>query len=485
MPRLAFLAVLAIVLHLAIHLPHLDKAPAGFHQWRESDTATVAENFARRDFRFWLPQINLLGVNNTTQVGTELPLYTFATAAAYKTLGFSHIWPRLLSLLGALWMAAATAAFAKQLAPPTARWLAVQAGWLTLFCPMVFFYGARIQPDVWGIALTTTAATLFCGQRTLWRLILAGLCLGLAGAIKPTFFFVGLPLLLSLLRQSSWQQSVAKPANCLFAALAFLPALLWFRHARQLTDSYGMAYFYLGANWTESLRFLMTPAFYQNVFLTWPFELVIGLPMIPWFCIGIWRFRTLPGWPILAAWASGCLIVFALAAGHCATPHDYYYLPIVPCLCIIVAHGISSLRLQRWQRLSYALLVLVPLSSAIRVWPRFGHDPEFWPLREAATKLSLDSRVLAIDPMPGFQLYRLGAIGLRAEPQSPISQLADAYRQGVRYLLHTDKNGILSPAAREHLAATPVLTVGRTTLYDIKESILSAADTSIKFVVQP
>lgn len=485
MPKLGWMAILAVFLYVILHFDFLREAPSGFHQWRESDTATVAENFARRDFKILFPQINLIGANNTTQVGTELPIYTFATAAAYKGLGFSHLWPRLLSLVGAIVLALSTASLAQQIAPNHTFYFPALAAWLTLFCPLVFFYGARIQPDVWGIALVTAAAALFYGQKSQLRMILAGLCLGLAGGIKPTFFFVGLPLLVHLLQKVGWSRALRNPINWLFASLTLTPAWLWFRHARKLTASYGSAYFYLGDEWLESLRFLKTTAFYQNVLLTWPFELVIGLPMIPWFILGLWQIRKLHAWPFIVAWASGCFIVFALAAGHCATPHDYYYLPIAPCLCLIVAHGVSNIRHERWRKFSYAVILLIPLTSALRVWPRFGRDPEFWQLRTAASSLAIDSPILAVDPMPGFQLYRFGSTGYRADPQGTVAQLAIAYQQGSRYLLHTSKNGDLSATTHSFLEAAPILRIGSTALYRIKEAATTMGDASQTPLLQP
>src|SRR5688500_12663916 len=89
-----------LVAFVLVHLVGIDAPPNGFHVWRESDTATVAENFATEAMDFRAPRINMRGLGPGI-VGTELPVYTYATALAYRTLGFSHAWPRLLSLLGA------------------------------------------------------------------------------------------------------------------------------------------------------------------------------------------------------------------------------------------------------------------------------------------------------------------------------------------------------------------------------------------------
>jgi 4-amino-4-deoxy-L-arabinose transferase-like glycosyltransferase len=474
MRRLPLIALAAVVLHLAVHAPHLAEPPGGFHRWRESDTATVAAAFLRNGLDFFTPEVNLVGPNGTTRVGTELPVYTYATALAYETLGFTHVWPRLLSLLGALLLAASTAAVAARIAPGRPR-LAATAGWLTLFCPLVLFYGGRIQPDVWGMALATTGAALFLGPRTPGRLLLAALCLALAGGIKPTFFFIGLPLLVALARDEGLARAARRPALWVFAALSLLPAIVWLRHARALIAAFGAPYFYLGEGWTEALRELGNRQFYQNVFLTWPFELVIGLPLIPLFLYGARRLRELPGWPLLAAWVAGALVVFALAAGHCATPHDYYYLPLVPPLVLVLAHGLTSLRKPGLVKLAACAVALAPLTSYLRVRARYADDPEFWALRESAARLPPEALVLAIDTMPGFQLYRVGRRGLQTLPDVRLRVVADAWNDGARYLVHEERNGKLSQAARAALSPAPVATAGPTAIYEIQPHVLEAA----------
>jgi 4-amino-4-deoxy-L-arabinose transferase-like glycosyltransferase len=473
MPRAPLVALAAVVLHLAVHAPHLAEPPGGFHAWRESDTATVAAAFVRNGLDFSTPEVNLVGPNGTTRVGTELPVYTYLTALAYETLGFTHVWPRLLSLFGALLLAASTAAVAGRIAPGRPRFAAA-AGWLTLFCPLVLFYGGRIQPDVWGMALATSGAALFLGPRTPGRLLLAALCLALAGGIKPTFFFIGLPLLVALARDEGLARAARRPALWIFAALSLLPAALWLRHARALIAAFGAPYFYLGEGWTQALRELGNPRFYQNVFLTWPFELVVGLPLVPLFLYGARRLRELPGWPLLAAWAAGALIVFALAAGHCATPHDYYYLPIVPPLVLLVAHGLASLRKPGLIKLAVAAVALAPLTSYLRVRVRYADDPDFWALRDAAQRLPPEGLVLTIDTMPGFQLYRVGRRGLQTLPNAALRVVADAWNDGARYLVHEGRIGKLTPATRAVLSPAPVAAAGTTAIYEIQPSVLEA-----------
>lgn len=472
MPK--WFVLIAVLVFFALQTPHLSAPPGGFHQWRESDTATVAVGFLRNEFDFFTPEINLIGPGQTTQVGTELPIYNFLTAIAYRSFGYSHVWPRLLSGLSALLFALATGRIAQRL-DPNLKGLGPLATWLALFNPLLLFYGGRIQPDVLGLALATSAAALLLGAKTTPRLCLAAIALAAAGGIKPTFFFVGLPLAVALAHDDGgiWK-TMRQGRWWLFAIGTLLPAALWLRHARELTERYGSPYFYLGQGWTDALQYVANPTFYKHIFLIWPFELAIGLPLVPWFLRGLWQLRQFPGRHILLAWMLGSLVVFVMAAGHCATQHDYYYLPILPALTIVVAYGIlHSPKKGHLRRIAWITVALVPFTSYLRIDQRYADDPEFWTLQSA--KLPADALVLAIDSLPGYQLYRVGRRGFHAHPNEPLSAIATAWQQGARYLVHSQRHGSLSPTTLAHLAPEPHTVAGQTSIYQIQESIVAAA----------
>ena len=75
--------------------------------WRQSDTATIARNFAENGMQLFFPQINWGGAG-PGYVETEFPLMPWLSAALYLVFG-EHAWlGRLLSLA---FMLVATAAF--------------------------------------------------------------------------------------------------------------------------------------------------------------------------------------------------------------------------------------------------------------------------------------------------------------------------------------------------------------------------------------
>lgn len=476
---------LMLLLSLVLHAPFLDHAPGGFHRWRESDTATVAENFARRGLNFFAPEVNQLGLDGRTVVGMEFPLYNYTVALAYRSLGFDHGWARLGSWLGAALLALAMHRLMRQMLP-AAPLAALAAAWAGIFNPLVFFYGGRIQPDLWALALTVFGYGQYLrwqdGRRaaSYWQGALsAAIALAMAMAIKPIYLGVGLAMLPGALRQRA-RHAWFSPKLWLFGVSVLTPMTLWLTYARELTEAYGEAYFYLGQNWQHSLASLGNPQFYQNVLLTWPWELAVGLACLPAFLVGVRHFADLGEQPAVLAWILGNLAIFALAADHCATPHDYYYLPMVPPLALITGLGLErALNLRHASRAASRMLAWSVLASGLiapgfalkRVDQRYVDDTEFASARtQLSHQLPNDASIITIDPMPGYQLYRAGRRGLRLTPTATLADLAAAQQRGPTWLWHDQRLGKLDTNVRAALGEQPFASALSSEVWDLSQA---------------
>jgi 4-amino-4-deoxy-L-arabinose transferase-like glycosyltransferase len=89
----------------------------------------------------------------------ELPIYNFIVATAYQYLGFSHIWPRLLSLFaGAFGILGVW--FLTRLLIDDMK-IAYLAAWTFAWSPLFYFYSYKIQPDIFGYSLSIWGVVLF------------------------------------------------------------------------------------------------------------------------------------------------------------------------------------------------------------------------------------------------------------------------------------------------------------------------------------
>ena len=442
---------LVVLLFLLIHLYRLDDPPNGFHRWRETDTVAVARNFATESWNILRPRIDARGAGDGV-VGMEFPAYSYAVALLSRAGGDIHVWGRLLTVLGAC---AALLAFRRVVLLVTGE--AALAG-LAMFCaanaPLLVFYGRKMQPDPWGLALATVGLAAFLSWLEGGRArhgIAAAACVALAGGIKPTFLGIGLPMLFLLWRRQRWSL-VRRWRNWLFAAGAVLPVVAWFAYARSLNPAGAPSYYYLGGDWSVIAASLGGAQFYKNVFRTWLFEMQIGLLLVWAFVLGIVRWRRVPHFGFFLAWLVGCYVTFALTARHCATAHDYYTLSVVLPLAVISAAGVREALRARWQVVqvfTIGILLALPATGFARIERRYGEPYDFAKGRRlAAEHIPKGVLVVTLDKTPCFLLYESGRKGWHLGPGSSVADFEAAVRGGARVLLVDEGAGFdLTPFA--------------------------------------
>lgn len=449
-PYRALIALLFVVCHLR----GIDAPPNGFHKWRETDTATVAENFATESMNFFAPRVNLRDAGDGV-VGMELPVYNYATALLHRALGFSHLWPRLLSLIAGIWLLFGIYAMARKLGGD--EWTARIAMFLAAFSPLVGFYATKIQPDVLGLALTVWGFVQFLDWTdgpSKRSLLTSAACLALAGAVKPTFLFVGLPMAWILWTERGrdfWRE----PAVWMLAGTVVLPAFGWLAYARGLSERVGSTYFYLGGDLLAEMQGLLSRQFYQNTLLTWPWEMALGLPATLILLLGFRR--RFEGMAVTLVWLAGAFVVFAMAANHCATPHDYYFLPAVPAL-VFGAASVARRMLEQpstWRRAATMLLLVGAAGYGVqRIQKRFDPAVDFAGARELGSRaVERGALVLAVDPLPGDVFYRAGLKGFRAAPPLTERDLIKASRLGAKYLVLPATESLIPAVVGKHVGA--------------------------------
>jgi 4-amino-4-deoxy-L-arabinose transferase-like glycosyltransferase len=467
--RRELLAITAIIAAFCLsHLPLLSAPPNGFHRWRESDTATVAENFTLEGMHFLEPSVDMRG-KGPGIVGTELPIYNYATALAYQAFGFSHVWPRLLSLIGAAIAIVAFWRIFRRLAPDRPRAALIATG-IAASSPLLYYYGVKIQPDAWGLALVALGFLAFLRWRERGRgldAVLCALALALAGGIKPTFLFVGLPMAGLLVAGSPDARTALRrllsPVTIALAVAIIAPIVAWFRHANALTERFGWAYFYLGGTPLAELGGLLRPRFYSNTLLTWPWEMALGVPATAAFVFALAKARErVPGLRTIALWIAGCFVVFIAAAGHCSTPHDYYYMPIIPALAYVAGCGADAMLADRRRGVAAAAafaLVAVPIYGVTRVEGRFEPGPPFAAIRaEAAAAMPQEALVIALDETPGVLLYTTGRRGWQLQPDASLEDVLATSAEGAAYLLVARRDAErMAPTLRARLPAPRML----------------------------
>jgi len=144
-----------LFLHLLSHLYGITDPPNGYHTWRESDTAAIAEAFYRESKNIFEPRTHQrkdkIGIT-----GMEFPVYNYITGLLYHVFGFRHLVPRLLSVFIGISGLMGVYALSKLYLDGRGALIAV---YLTACSPLFFFYTRKIQPDI--IILTATVWALY------------------------------------------------------------------------------------------------------------------------------------------------------------------------------------------------------------------------------------------------------------------------------------------------------------------------------------
>src|SRR5215510_16172575 len=212
------------------HLYRINDPPVGFHKWRETDTVAVAYNFFTEDWNFLEPRIDMRGTGSGI-VGMEFPIYSYTTAILFALLGYSHLWPRLLTVVGACLFLLGLYRLCKN--TTGSGELAGLTIFLAAASPLLFFYGSKILPDVWALALGVHGFASFVSwvlEARRWHALFSALCVALAAAMKPSELCMGLPML-GLLVQELGFSSLRQWRYWCYGMACVLTTGIWFYYA--------------------------------------------------------------------------------------------------------------------------------------------------------------------------------------------------------------------------------------------------------------
>ena len=325
-------------------LYNIDIPQVGYHHYRHNDNAGLARNFYEGGMNIFYPQVDWRG-SSPGYAEAEFQLYNFSVALLYCVFGVQEWLGRAVNILVYLLSALLLFHFARRLMDETSALLAVL---FYSFSPLVFYFTRAFQGDPL-MALGSLAAVHFfwvwTEERRPAALVISALGLTSAALFKPPSLYLGLPLLYLAHRQFGWRL-FRKPVLWLYAAVAILPMIFWYRHAYSLWEVYGNTFGILGRS-TVVGWWALSPL--DERWITFPvvllrrliFEMTtpVGLPLMLLGLIVPFRGRD----RVLIWWIVGFAAYVALVPlGHGG--HDYYQLPIVFVIAIFMARGLRHLQ---------------------------------------------------------------------------------------------------------------------------------------------
>lgn len=246
-----YLLIAILVVGAALRFHQVDQPFVDAFSWRQSSTAMMAENFYRRNWNIFYPEVNWTGPGPNYQ-GREFQTISYLSALLYTVLGQQDWVGRTVAILFGLWGIFALYQLVRRV------WSVehglVSAAVLALL-PGSIFIERSFLPDAAMTALVTTGVwLLICylqddRPRDLW---FASLITAWGFLSKLPGLVIGLPMLYviwtilwqkrQLYRHKLTQIGIA-------AILTLLPVVAYYLWARHLSLSYPPYHFAGSGNW--------------------------------------------------------------------------------------------------------------------------------------------------------------------------------------------------------------------------------------------
>ena len=311
--------ILIFLLGFGVRLYKITSPIADWHSWRQADTSSVTRNFVKYGVDMLYPRyddfsdVSGKGLFNTNGYRfVEFPLFNLFHYFLVSTFYFLNInletWGRLTSVLAAMTSSVLIYLLLRRKVSKTAGLLGMA---FFLFLPYNIFFTRLVLPENLMVTLTLATLLLFDMNKLMFGTIVGSLAI----MVKPIAVFFFLPIafrhwrriLIMLVPFGLWRIWEARfPMG--------IPANLWLLNG-------------------NGIRF--KGAFFQWIFGERIGHLILGswgiYPMLEGF-INLNKYW-LP-------WVLGAIMyLFVFATGN--VHHDYYQIPIIPIISILLALGVA------------------------------------------------------------------------------------------------------------------------------------------------
>lgn len=317
-----------LLLALVVRLYHIDFPLAGWHSWRQADTAAMARNFYENGFDLLHPQIDW-GGNSSGVVESEFPAYPFLVSLVYAVFGMNDTWGRLLSVIFSL---ATIYGLYLLVRKYVSNSVALWSAFIYAIIPLSIYYSRAFMPESAMLMCSILGIYWFSrwlDEGNVRHFLLSCLAISLAVLLKIPTLYLGLPLLyLAWVRfgKSTFRTRIL----WLYAFLVLLPVALWYYHAHQLFLQSGLTYgiWGFGTDKWGNFDIILTPKFYNDIFFKSIAERHLTYAGFIPFLIGLFIKRTTRGERLFDFWLTAVLIYFLIVAKGNQV-HEYYQLPFI------------------------------------------------------------------------------------------------------------------------------------------------------------
>lgn len=338
-----FILFLIIVAGFVVRLYKIDNPVADWHSWRQADTSAVTRNFFKYGVTVFAPRyddfsdVSGNGLFNPKGYRfVEFPFFNLAhylLARSFPQRPLEY-WGRMTSVLTTLVSAVFIFAIVKRHRDvPTA----LLSSGLYLLLPYNIFFTRLILPDPMMVTLFLGCLNFFdvwFAKGKLTYLVL-GLVFGASSfLIKPMAGFFLVPILFQAFEK--YRFSLLKNYKFYLGLIVIgLPFLLWRTWSHRHPEGIPSSFWLLNGN---GIRF--RPAFFRWIFGERLGKMIMGSWGLYPFLTGLTH--SLKESTYFSFWFLGSLLYLSVfATGN--IQHDYYQIPIIPSIVILISIGVSWL----------------------------------------------------------------------------------------------------------------------------------------------
>ena len=434
----------------------------GIHVWRQTETQTVINNFYTEDFNILNPRRNQYADTNRLH-RMEFPIMQWVFAVFYKIFGPHIIISRILSFIIGLCSVFGMFRLADNIFKN--KVIATLCAWCFNWSPVFYYYTLNPMPDnlamcfaIWSIAffykyINTTKAKY---------VVASAFFLCLASLAKLPFIIYGSFILTYVIL--SWIQRQDSRKRLLTIALIYficiVPPAIWYV---TVMPSWGIDtpkgifdqhwnHLHLGNVLTGTLISVLP-------------ELLINYGAVFLFLAGFYflfknKLSSRKHFSLFFCWGTTLILYFIYEMNVIDLVHDYYLLPFLPAIFLVVSYGAYYL-LKGNNLLKYLSLVclfVLPFTAFIRAYSRWdAADPGFNPaylkykneLRQLTPKNSYC--IVGNDPSSYILLYYIDRKGWAFNNDWFDEKMLDSYiSKGAGYLFIDSGHDTL-PGIKAHL----------------------------------
>lgn len=340
----------------------------GIHLWRQAQTQINIQNFYRHDFNILNPRNNSFNGGKDNIMRYEFPIMQWLVAANHKIFGESIAITRISMFLIGLWGVLGMFFMLKHIFKDT--FLAAMGAWAFNFSPVFYYYTMNPLPDVFALCSTIWAIAFFfrfLNTDKLFNVFLSAFFLSLATLAKLPYIIFGsmvsMYILIKLFKKSQ-KSFVLLVKIALIYSVFLLPAFTWYKWVIPTWGTNGV----LKGIFDNSIPLSKTLYILKFHAFTLLPKILLNYAVVPFFIVSVFFivknkvFKSEKFW-LLAAMSIAVMAYFLFEINMIDIVHDYYMMPFLPPLFIMVGYGIKELfkrsKINQWT--SIALLALAPV----------------------------------------------------------------------------------------------------------------------------